>query len=599
MKVRYTLDGKEIAPEELAGKSGRVTIRMDYINHETVKAAVAGKEEEVAVPFTAITGMILSDKFSNVEVTNGKLISDGKNQIAVGVAMPGLKDSLKIDSKDFDTDVEIPDYVEVTADVEDFSLDMTMTMLMSDVLSDLNLTDKLDLTELTDAIDTLSDASGKLKEGSKTLADGLHTLKDNMKTYGDGVGTLRSGVDSYTAGAEQLNGGIGTLRQGAEALVAGADTLAAGVHKISDSFTAQNGLLNGVHALKDGVNRLEQALNTAMTEEEKQAVAAQADAAVEQTFAGGAAEAIAAQASREFETVMKESGAAIGEQLCGSELYTTMVEAIYQQKIFEAYQGQKETIDAAIAAYQAQGVTVSIADVVEAAYQQQAGHSIRSEVEAGVSAQLQDAVAPQIAAGIASAGSETMGQSVAEACKESASTAARTAAVSGAEGAKAQIATQIREGGLVDGVNALAAGLDKLYQEGIMPLKAGVDALVSKIPALTGGIDQLWDGSRTLAANNGALREGAAKLAAATLPLSDGVTKLTDGADELSDGMTEFDEDGIQKLTDMYHGDVQTLLSRIEAVMDAGSAYHTFTKLPEGVDGSVKFIIRTEAIKAE
>ena len=33
MTVRYTLDGKAISPEELAGKSGRVAIRFDYDNH--------------------------------------------------------------------------------------------------------------------------------------------------------------------------------------------------------------------------------------------------------------------------------------------------------------------------------------------------------------------------------------------------------------------------------------------------------------------------------------------------------------------------------------------------------------------------------------
>ena len=35
--ITYSLDGKEVKPEELAGKSGKVTIRFDYTNNETVK----------------------------------------------------------------------------------------------------------------------------------------------------------------------------------------------------------------------------------------------------------------------------------------------------------------------------------------------------------------------------------------------------------------------------------------------------------------------------------------------------------------------------------------------------------------------------------
>ena len=45
MNISYRLDGKDIAPAELAGKSGKVTIRFDYENHCTTTATVDGKEE--------------------------------------------------------------------------------------------------------------------------------------------------------------------------------------------------------------------------------------------------------------------------------------------------------------------------------------------------------------------------------------------------------------------------------------------------------------------------------------------------------------------------------------------------------------------------
>ena len=50
-KITYYLDGKEMTPEEIAGKSGRVTIHIAYTNHEKVG--------EVYVPFAAISGMVL------------------------------------------------------------------------------------------------------------------------------------------------------------------------------------------------------------------------------------------------------------------------------------------------------------------------------------------------------------------------------------------------------------------------------------------------------------------------------------------------------------------------------------------------------------
>lgn len=45
--------------------------------------------------------------------------------------------------------------------------------------------------------------------------------------------------------------------------------------------------------------------------------------------------------------------------------------------------------------------------------------------------------------------------------------------------------------------------------------------------------------------------------------LSSGAAKLKDGAQTLSDGMIQFDEEGIQKLSDAYHGDVEALLDRV------------------------------------
>lgn len=602
-KVTYYLDGREMKPEDIAGKSGKVTIRFDYTNHAKTTQTVDGKKQEVYVPFTVMAGMILPEDYSNVEVTNGKIISDGSKKVVVGVAMPGLKDSLDLKDGDLDEEVEIPDYVEVTADVENFSLDMTMSIAMNDLLGSMDLDEAFDLTELEEDLDTLSDSSKQLVDGSTDLAEGLDTLKSSMKEFASGVTTLKDGINNYTNGACALNEGINTLKNGAGSLTDGANALAQGAGTISESFSSENGLVNGANALKDGVNKLDKSLKTPMTDAEKQAVAKQADAAVDATFKDGASQTIANQAASQFEQTMKSSKDAvsqqIGSQLSGSELYTTMVDAIYNQKIFEAYQSQKTVIDAQIAA---SGNTVTITQVVEAAYQAQAGHSIRSEVEAGVTQQLSAAagqIAEGVTTGIAQMGKEAMGASVADACKTAAKTAAEGAAVSGAEGAKSSIAKQIEEGGMISGAQALSAGVNKLYKEGITPLKEGIDSMVSQLPTLTGGVDQLAQGSAALVSNNGALTDGAGKLSTATGQLSEGVDQLEDGSNQLMEGMVKFDEEGIQKLADAYNGDAKDLLNRLKAVVNAGKDYQIFTQAAEGTQASVKFILRTDAVKAE
>ena len=92
LRVSYTLDGSQISAEDLAGKSGKVTIRFDYQNNQYAMTEIDGKREKIYVPFAMLTGMMLDNGvFSNVEVTNGKLINDGDRTIVAGIASPGCR----------------------------------------------------------------------------------------------------------------------------------------------------------------------------------------------------------------------------------------------------------------------------------------------------------------------------------------------------------------------------------------------------------------------------------------------------------------------------------------------------------------------------
>ena len=89
IKVTYYLDGKEISADKLLGQSGKVKIRFDYTNNEKKTITVNGKTQTAYVPFTMLTGMVLpKDKFSNIEVTNGKVTQVNDNNIVIGAAMP-------------------------------------------------------------------------------------------------------------------------------------------------------------------------------------------------------------------------------------------------------------------------------------------------------------------------------------------------------------------------------------------------------------------------------------------------------------------------------------------------------------------------------
>ena len=219
VKVSYYLNGKKMKPKDMVGKSGKVKIRFDYENKTSETVQVDGKDIDVKVPFMALSALTLpADTFSNIQVSNGKNMADKSDNIVVGVAFPGLSDSLKLGDYEETKDVEIPDYVEVTADVENFELEYTATIITTPGLDDAD-TDKLnDVDDLVDGVDSLTDASSALKEGAVQMSEGLETFQSYLSEYQNGVTSLSEGMQALTSGLKELDTRKSDLSEGAAKL---------------------------------------------------------------------------------------------------------------------------------------------------------------------------------------------------------------------------------------------------------------------------------------------------------------------------------------------------------------------------------------------
>lgn len=256
VSVTYKLDGKLISPQELAGKSGRVTMTFSYQNRQKETVAIHGRNEEIYVPFVMATGLVLDNSvFRNVEINNGKLLNDGNRTVAIGLALPGWRDSLGLGGKELGG--EIPDTVEISADAENFSLLTTLTIAFGDLMSDMDWDNIHEIGELEDSLNQLSDASQKLVDGSAALYGGLRALSEKSGELAEGVDKLVDGSQSVTQGAGQLADGTGELSQGAEKLYQSAGQLVAGLKEARDGADAIPGgtaqLTQGADSLSGGL----------------------------------------------------------------------------------------------------------------------------------------------------------------------------------------------------------------------------------------------------------------------------------------------------------------------------------------------------------
>lgn len=717
-KVTYYLDGKEISPEDLAGKSGKVKIRFDYTNTTSYTETVNGEKQTVSVPFAAVTGLVLGDGFENIEVTNGKAEVSDSSSVVLGYALPGLKDSLGIKDGDLDGDVNIPEYMEMTADVKNFSMPAAMTFVVN--ASDYVSTDGIDTSDLDDMINDLKDASTQLQNGSKTLAegtdtlaDGLSTLQSKLGTFASGVGTLKSGLKTYTDGVSTLSGGLNTLGNSTGALVSGADKLNSGAGQLASgsatlkdglkSYTdGANGLAKGASdldagigtlaeksgtlvdgatklddgasqlsasasSINEGIKSLDTGLKTPLTDKEKAGYQAAAKDSVDKQFSNPDNEAnyenTKAKASGVYyETMTSDDSVKQAVQLLKNDsdlmnMINATVGATVETAIKDSVPdlASKDTATIKKTYNNSPKLQQSVKEVLNLP---QTIPDYDALVSAIVDQKLND-MATKVMEGVANNSKDKVGEAVADAAKTGAENAAQSAVITGIESAKSNVSSQInakQENGysLVTGADALSTGASSLangtkslvnsiptltggikqlkdgssqlnagaakltsnndtlnagataLNAGASQLSAGTQSLMNSVPTLTSGIKQLVDGSNTLVANNAQLNSGASQLADGTNQIVSGVDQLTtgsktlsEGAHTLADGMVQFNEEGINKILDAYNGDLKPFTNKLQAVIDAGEEYQTYSAIADGQTGSVKFIYKLASIDAK
>lgn len=627
LSVRYYLDGKSVSPEELKGKSGKVTIRFDYENRQYETVQINGVNQRIYVPFAMLTGMILdNDTFQNVQITNGKLVNDGDRTMVVGLAFPGLQENLNL-SRD---DLSIPDSVEITADVTNFSLGMTVTLACNDLFSQLG---DVDLTSLdsTSALDQLTGAMDQLLSGSSALYDGLSTLLDKsgelvsgVEELAQGAAAIKSGADSVDDGAAQLKAGLADLSSGLNTLSANSEALNSGAKQVFNSLletaatqirakglnvpdlTIENYAeeLNTLIKSLDETTVYETALKqvTDAVEAQRPVITQKVTEAVRQQVETKVAAAVRQQ-------VTEKVTAAVQQQVTAT-VTDTVQQQVAEQVIQAAANMSKADYDAAVAA----GIIPQqTQDAVNAAIQAQMGsEAVQSKIAENVSAQMaSEAVQSKITENIdTQISSEAVQATITENTDAQMQTEAIQATIQ--QQTELQVQKAISENMASDAVQsqlkkasegaqtliALKASLDdyNTFYLGLLTYTGGVDDAAAGANALYAGADQLKDGTAQLRAGAAQLYNGVLQLQDGTPALVSGVTQLKDGAMQLSEGLQQFNRDGIQKLVNLLQNDVGDLSARVQATIDVSKDYRSFAGISDDAEGQVKFIYRTDEI---
>jgi putative membrane protein len=584
VSVAYELDGQSVTAEALSGASGHVTITFSYDNHTAKQTEIDGEVRTIYQPYAMVSGLLLDgDCASNVTVTNGKVINDGDRYIVVGMAMPGLAESLDLDNftlGDESLDLDIPEEVVVEADVTDFSLLTTLTVASGNALAELGLDDLGDLEDLKSQVAELTDGSGKLVDGTAEFSDYMGQLNTAAGTLQDGAST----VDTYM---NTLSGGLDTLRSAVADLPSGAGQLLAGTQALQQALksgytgtdSSQYGVYEALAAIAAGADQLSAAAGSIMTGADT--VAAAAD-----QIALGASSGSADPS----QYGIYEAAAAVEAGLTAA-----------QSQLAQGLASACANLDTA------NGYSQSALEVLQSLA---ASENLTDEQRAALTGAMQAVGASQqYVGGVSAALSGTsLDFSSATAALEGIQSGAQAIAA-GAQAISAGVKSGHMESqdqyGIYEAAYAVQAGANQLGAAARQLMSAvdtmtndeNLGALISGLEQLTGQSGQLISAVDTLSSGASSLAEGTGTLSGGTGELSAAVAELFANSITLKDGMSELDSEGIQEIADLVNEDLEGLLHRIQAVQDYAEEEESFSGTADGVACTTRYIYKTAEIK--
>lgn len=531
VKFQYLLDGKEIKADELIGKSGELKIKISYANDTNYQAEQVN--DQLVTPFTMFTALILpTDIFSDIEVSQGKIMEQGANSIVIAYGMPGFVDSLSLD-EDAKKDIEedLSSEVTITAKVEKFELSSTYTLASTELFQDIELGENESLKDLEKALDELVDASDKMVTGTSEFSDGIGKLKKGFDSYAKGVKALNKGAGSFAANIKELNTGLMQYSQGVDSML---DNTGKYVDSAAALCKNYEDYINGMTTVYGEAKKVF-ANNVLLSQEE-------------------------ARFSQELASYIDEVNQTMTIAMDAPTWTDASYDASGVQTVLDGIAGlTAEEKNQILQAAEAAGTTA-------VANQNQ---NVRDALSSANASLNEKAVTIETKGQGLKQGSEALSKSFAGNAKHSEAIGAGMESLGSQKG----ILTSYYDA-LIAGGNQLKQAI-QTFQESPFSMETVTQSLSQASSSLTAGIGSIDKYTKSL---------------------TKGVSALQKGGEALAEGEQTFKTEGTQKMRDQYNDKVGSLIKRVDGMSDGADAYQSFSGISKDMDGSVKFIFVTDPI---
>lgn len=567
--VTYKLNNEEVTADDLKGKEGRVSITVNYENTDSHNVKINGKTEKMYTPFIVVAGLLVNkDNNENITVTKGKVVDNGKNAIAVGMALPGLQESLGLSK----SDVDIPSSITFEMDAKDFEMNNIVSYVTPKLVEETDLKVFDDMDEIFDKANDLQSASNKLVDGANQVNEGANALKTGMNSALSGANTIKTAVQKSRDSI--VNDKSSALKKSQVTAIgnSASKTALAGVksQKASIIATADKGIAANSDAIK-----------AQMVASAKQIAEATAISTVENS-AVQVAYLAAVETAEETAWTTAQSNIKTAETTAETVYDAIVTDSKIKQQVIA---GMKEKVPAMVSMTDEQikatvissAKSTATAKLNESTIKETAKQKVDQDFDAknGVASAtskkgkevlataLSDTQKAKIIA-MADAGIEDQKSTIEEGAVKSAKQIAETTAYTTAQSTAESVGKQVGE-------TVASQVADTVKGAALKQVASSMGTLADGLEELTDGLDQLNSGAES----------------------------LSNGTETLANGMKQFNEDGIKKVVNYINGDVKDMKERANALKDLANKYNNFSGIGEDTEGTVSFVIIVDNIKKD
>jgi len=508
VSVSYFLDGKEVRPGDVVGKSGDLEVLYRVTNNTGVDEDVPFEDgkgddktspESVVIPMVGSLTTTLPSNFTKVQSAEANAAGDGRGGTTLSFTMT-LIPPIGKNYADFGYTAHVKEGIIPKANISALPVNPLESQSFKGGAASYKGGAQTG-TDLTAGATEIDANVLKLRDGASDLVAGILKLQEGAGQLSAGLNNdaapgakrLADGANQLNAGAEKLAAGMGDLDDGAKKLNTGAGDLSDGLATAEDAAPE---LLDGIVALTEGAELIDAGLAT---------LNGQVVPGANQINVG--ATALVAGIKGGINTNLDNANNAIA----GAK------SLVHNSPTMDA--GEKINAEAALV-----GATQYVGGVRLALNNTTAPTGFMyglGAIQQG-SAQIRDGVNAQTSA--AAAGTDgTLKNGMAQ--------------LIGGLG-------QLEEGGLdlLDGLGQLSAGANRL--------SAGTDELRAGTTKLNTGAGTLKGGTGELSAGAGLLSGGLGTAAAGSGKLADGLNQAAKAAPALPEGADRLSKEGTSRLVE-------------------------------------------------